>query len=86
MDRAAAVSKGTAGGGTQVIYDSARSVFVGNLPFDTQVSFFILDSPVFCLSRRLCFYVSARASLRLLGQLRCKRFDLDASNLKLNVV
>jgi hypothetical protein len=44
VDRAAAVSKGTAGGGTQVIYDSARSVFVGNLPFDTQVSFFILEN------------------------------------------
>ncbi|CAL8470540.1 g10082 [Coccomyxa elongata] len=36
VDRAAAVSKGIEGGGTQILYDSARSVFVGNLPFDTK--------------------------------------------------
>ncbi|BDA45860.1 probable nucleolar protein 12 at C-terminar half [Coccomyxa sp. Obi] len=38
VDRAAAVSKGIEGGGTQVLYDSARSIFVGNLPFDTKAS------------------------------------------------
>lgn len=37
VDRAAAVSKSIQGGGTAVLYDSARSVFVGNLPFDVQV-------------------------------------------------
>lgn len=38
VDRAAAVSKGIEGGGTQILYDSARSLFVGNLPFDTKAS------------------------------------------------
>ena len=37
VDRAAERSKGIHGGGTHVLYEPSRSVFVGNLPFDIQV-------------------------------------------------
>lgn len=37
VDRAAERSKSIHGGGTHVLYEPNRSVFVGNLPFDIQV-------------------------------------------------
>ena len=38
MDLAAGVSKSIRGGGKNVLYDSGKSVFLGNLPFDVVVS------------------------------------------------
>lgn len=37
MDLAAGVSKSIRGGGKNVLYDSSKSVFLGNLPFDVTV-------------------------------------------------
>lgn len=37
VDWAAQRSVGIRGGGTRVLYEPGRSVFVGNLPFDIQV-------------------------------------------------
>jgi hypothetical protein len=38
VDRAAQRSSSIKGGGTNVLYDAGRSIFVGNLPFDIQAS------------------------------------------------
>ena len=38
VDLAAGVSKSIRGGGKNVLYDSGKSVFLGNLPFDVVVS------------------------------------------------
>ena len=38
VDIAAGVSKSIRGGGKNVLYDSGKSVFLGNLPFDVVVS------------------------------------------------
>ena len=38
VDLAAGVSKSIRGGGKNVLYDSGKSVFLGNLPFDVTVS------------------------------------------------
>ena len=53
MDLAAGVSKSIRGGGKTVLYDSGKSVFLGNLPFDITVSWRGLSG---CL--HLCMHVS----------------------------